>query len=150
MWTTRQLVQESNRIEGILREPTIAEITEHDRFTTLKEVTIEDLQRFAYIYQPDAVLRKQPGSNVCVGEHAPPGGGHLIPHYLNNLLIDAHKGHKALNAWRIHNEYEYLHPFTDCNGRTGRALWHWMMGDAGRQLGFLHRYYYQTLRYLQR
>lgn len=42
---------------------------------------------------------------------------------------------------------------TDGNGRSGRALWAWMMlcrgGSYGRakviELGFLHTFYYQTL-----
>ena len=43
-----------------------------------------------------------------------------------------------LDAWTAHCEYEALHPFTDGNGRSGRAIWLWLMHDAS--LGFLHRF----------
>jgi hypothetical protein len=50
----------------------------------------------------------------------------------------------------LHVEYEQLHPFTDGNGRSGRAMWLYAMKKCGRleqglNLGFLHAFYYQTL-----
>ena len=36
------------------------------------------------------------------------------------------------------------HPFTDGNGRSGRALWLWQMNNHA-PFGFLHTFYYQTL-----
>ena len=50
---------------------------------------------------------------------------------------------RALGACETHVRYELLHPFLDGNGRSGRALWLWLMGQA--PLGFLHTFYYQTL-----
>ena len=38
--TTFEKVAESNRIEGIDREPTAQELVEHDRFMGLKNLTI--------------------------------------------------------------------------------------------------------------
>ena len=51
------------------------------------------------------------------------------------------------DPWVFHVQYERLHPFTDGNGRSGRALWAWQMmrRREGLALGFLHRFYYQTL-----
>ena len=58
------------------------------------------------------------------------------------------KHHSDAGAWALHKHFESLHPFLDGNGRTGRALWLWMMGGIAQvPLGFLHTFYYQTLRY---
>lgn len=58
------------------------------------------------------------------------------------------------HPYHIHVDYENLHPFTDGNGRSGRALWLRRMKDLGENsfyqaldLGFLHTFYYQTLKF---
>lgn len=135
-------IAESNRIEGILRPPTDAEIAEHMRFVSLPTVTVEDLQAFVAVYQPDAVLRDRPGLNVRVGNHVPPRGGADIRTALEALL------RAPADPWEQHCAYETLHPFTDGNGRSGRALWAWRMQRY--PLGFLHHFYYQTLQHVGR
>lgn len=139
-----KFVIESNRIEGILREPWEAEIVECERFLALDVVTVEELRQFVSVYQPNARLRNQPGLNVRVGNHYPPQGGAEIEHRLNELLVWAEQDDPE-NAYRTHILYETLHPFTDGNGRSGRMLWAWQMQDL--RLGFLPAFYYQTLRY---
>lgn len=143
------MVRESNRIEGITRDPTHEEIEEHARFTRLKQVTIEELSRFIGVYQPNAVLRERQGLNVQVGGYFPPPGGVEIRQMLDALLVEVNAG--KLSAWHAHVRYECIHPFTDGNGRSGRALWYWIMVDTRMEtLGFLHAFYYQTLRNSER
>ena len=58
------------------------------------------------------------------------------------------KSYLETAALRGQCAYEMLHPFMDGNGRSGRALWAWMMLRLGQDpfaLLFLHRFYYQTL-----
>lgn len=144
-----EVVRESNRIEGIMREPTDIEISTHEDFLGLKKVEMHNLENFVSVYQPNAVMRTRVGWNVRVGNHTPPKGGPHIAEQLQALLDDANKVQGSNEAWSIHIQYEILHPFTDGNGRSGRMLWYWMMGmNSG--LGFLHTFYYQTLNNYQR
>lgn len=139
-----RFVRENNAIEGIHRAPREREVVEADRFMNLDRVTVADLERFVDVYQPYAVLRRRYGMDVRVGGYIPPPGGHNIEIKLEKLLRDIHGG---LLAWPAHCRYETLHPFTDGNGRSGRMLWAWQVGPfTDFQRGFLHSFYYQTLR----
>lgn len=148
-----QFVVESNHIEGINRAPTGAELAEFDRFMALDEVTIEDMEQFVRVYQPDARLRSQHGMNVHIGLHVPPSGGPHIRAALKNILRKAAKFQPLVTTWKpdnafwTHITYEHLHPFTDGNGRSGRMLWCWQMQPQNhkRLLSFLHAFYYQAL-----
>lgn len=137
--------EESNKIEGIDG----ASDTECKALTTFlsrQTITINDLVEYVSVIQPNAVLRLGSMHNVRVGNHIPPPGGPAIGYSLEHILTQAH-GSEALNPQHIHVLYERLHPFTDGNGRSGRALWLWMMLKQNRNvdLGFLHTFYYQTL-----
>lgn len=137
-------IRESNRIEGIKRAPTAAEIAEHVRFVGLGRIAVGDLQRFVKVYQPDAVLRDREDLNVRVGSHIAPPGGLTVVQDLRSIIAVANDG--MASAYHVHCGYETLHPFTDGNGRSGRALWAWqMLRQGGCPLGFLHHFYYQAL-----
>lgn len=146
MITLLHFVRESNRIEGIHREPTEAEINAHRWFLTLSEPKTRDLERFVETVA-GASLRDREGRNVRVGLHYPPPGHREMGLWLEDLLEAAFvKG--ADDALATHVRYEKLHPFMDGNGRSGRVLWAWQMRHEGQDpfaLPFLQRFYYQTL-----
>jgi hypothetical protein len=142
-WNLDEFVRESNRIEGIDREPTADELMAHIRFTNVMFPKTADLEAFVEAIAPGHRLRDQYGLDVRVGNHVPPRGCPEIRTTLDALLERVAEGADVYHPWQAHIDYETLHPFTDGNGRSGRALWLWQMQCA--PLGFLHQFYYQTL-----
>lgn len=143
-FSLEDFVRESNRIEGIHRAPTRREIDATSTFLSLPEITPQYLAVLVSIYAPGHIMRMKPNLNVRVGNHIAPRGGPQILDALDNILaID--------DPFKQHVAYEVLHPFTDGNGRSGRALWLWSMGGIqNAPLGFLHHFYYQTLDHIGR
>lgn len=138
-------IRESNGIESITREPTVAEIQAHEDILSRDTINVDSLCEFVRIVA-DAEIRSRVGMNVRIGNFIPPPGGPLIRRGLENLLGSIEKD--MIAPWSAHCVYERLHPFTDGNGRSGRVLWAWHMNRAGQDpftLSFLHRFYYQTL-----
>lgn len=136
-------IRESNAIEGIEREPTAGELTAHWRFLSFTKIGVYDLEVFVHACQPGAKLRRRTGMNVRVGKWTAPLGGDEIYLRLQSILQAA----PQQKPYHNHLAYEKLHPFQDCNGRSGRALWLWQMGGIKNLThGFLQTFYYQTLR----
>jgi len=115
--TDEQLIKfiwESDKIEGISRTESMEVFYAYESFLALGTITITDLEQFVSVIEPGAKLRDQKGMNVHVGNHIPPPGGAIIATRLAALLT-------SKEAYRTHLAYEHLHPFTDGNGRSGRA-----------------------------
>lgn len=143
-------IRESNKIEGILRDPSFDEIEEMHYLMDLKNINVDDLARFVSVYQPNAELRdKKSIPCVRVGNHIAPRSGPDIVAKLNGLLKDL----DIITPYKAHHIYETIHPFTDGNGRSGRALWAWHMQKIHGakymsviwKRGFLHSWYYASL-----
>ena len=149
-------VIESNRIEGI-EGATGDEVEAFKHFVGLDQLYMGDVVNLVCRFQPDATLRMGAGQEVWIGSHQAPTGGVGITISLNEILILVgawERGAGLASPYKTHKAYEDLHPFTDGNGRSGRAIWAWQMLHAppgtresrvGLALGFLHEYYYQSL-----
>jgi hypothetical protein len=139
-------IRESNRIEGILRDPKEDEIAAHERLMKLFQLNVATVGDFQAVISPGMPIRSEKGMNVRVGSHIALEGGLQIVHRFKRILTQVNEGRGT--PWSIHVAFERLHPYMDGNGPTGRAIWAWQMQRLGQDpfmLPFLHRFYYQTL-----
>jgi hypothetical protein len=154
MITLYQFAKQSNEIEGI-KQPSRHKLHAYalKRFLALDEITIQDLEDFvAYIEGPRAHLRTKPEHRVWIGGKEAPSGPRALK-ALGDLLHHIKiVGPKKVDPWWAHCEYEMIHPFIDGNGRSGRALWLWLMTRCHPEMpafNFLQYFYYQTLKYFK-
>ena len=144
MITLKKFIAESNRIEGI-NGVSRKDMKAHENLLARPTLTVQDIERFVSLVQPNAILRRPVGLNVRVGSYTAPPGGPKIEPALEAILggvnnLPDHRGFSTIyGAYVTHLDYENLHPFSDGNGRSGRAIWLWMhKGYTGR--GFLYEW----------
>lgn len=137
-------ILESNEIEEIEKNEYDHEKQKEaiKKFILKKKIKIDDIIRLTSIF--GGRIRDQEGMNVKVGSYIPPRGGAKIVERLKRIIsvID-----RSSNPYLTHRRYQKLHPFTDGNGRSGRAIWLRMMYriNGVPRYGFLHSHYYQAL-----
>lgn len=118
----------------------------HKGFRTTP-LSVASLIAFVKVCEPKARLRTNKGDDVSVAGHRAPAGGEQIPVMLEALLKQIVNETRPVHAvafdyyWR----YLWLHPFTDCNGRSARALWYLIAGIPPEGQGFLETYHYRSL-----
>lgn len=143
----RDFQVESNKIEGI-EGATDKEVRELGWFINLPSPRLADVSNYVKVCQSNAVVRDRIGLDVRVGNHTPPPGGPMVIEALVSMLKVSH----LYNAFEYYCMYENLHPYTDGNGRSGRALWLWHhsryasdRGALALKRGFLHSFHYESL-----
>jgi len=128
MWSLEDFVRESNRIEGISRDPTVAECSAHERFLALDKITVRDLEAFVGVVQPGKALRRQIGQNVRVGNHIARPGSPEVEAQLEIIL-----GHMdERGAYKTHLAYEDLHPRANIDDLEAESVRYWQVpgGDV--------------------
>jgi len=136
-----EFAKESNRIEGITNAEANERMFEKlEAFLKFKELTAVRVCGF----NEWGVLRRNAGMDVRIGGRSCLPGGDSLKHHFALIIHTL----RERSAFVNHVEFERLHPFTDGNGRTGRAIWLWQMVNQNGydlSLGFLNKWYYQSL-----
>lgn len=139
---------ESCAIEGITRSEGEAQREAEALRSFLSTPTLipRHVAWLAGEFEPGARLRSEEGMEVVVGHHLAPPGGPALVDMLEGILLAA----RANTPFWVYCAFESLHPLTDGNGRTGRAVWLWAMmrQEGGLDGSFLEVFHRQALAHM--
>ncbi len=105
------------KIHALMTENTLENCSDSGQFRSDDQVVVEDAITHETVHNPPS--------------------HHEIPLFVNDLIQffnhndDTHFIHPIIKAITIHFMIGYMHPFTDGNGRTARALFYWYMLKNG-------------------
>lgn len=130
-------VRVSNRMAGITRDPTAAEISAHRGLLAVNSLRVENLELFIRHIAPGAGLRGTSEADAEAEDEASAASVGLKAD-LATIILAAQT--QSASPFRLHRIYRRLRPFTDGNGRCGRALWMWqVMRGTPEQLAAIAR-----------
>jgi Fic family protein len=141
----QKFMLESNRIEGEDRlnpgdEDAFFFATNTESIWYVEDILL--LHQYLGSYLKRDWVGKWRNCGVRVGNYIPPKAEE-VP----NLMADYAINLTSMNSFEAHNEFEYIHPFRDLNGRVGRLIWLSKAVNEGYDFSipFLQKYYYQAL-----
>ena len=117
-------VRVNNRMAGIDREPSAAEVAAHRGLLAANELRVENLELFVRHVAPGAHLRDTAHDDGWSEDETSASRDELRAD-LSAIVAAARS--KSAKPDRLHRLYRMLRPFTDANGRCGRALWMWQV-----------------------
>jgi hypothetical protein len=125
-----EFVRVSNRMAGITREPTASEISAHRGLLAANALRVENLELFVHHVAEGARVRSEAGIHAASADEDIASAEQLKAD-LATIVLAAQK--QAVSPQRLHRIYTLLSPFTDGNGRCGRALLMWQVMRAGER-----------------
>lgn len=115
-------VRANNRLAGIDREPTEAEVGAHRGLFAANTLRVGNLEMFVHHVAGGAQVREA-GRDASEGEEGCSAAE--LRADLATIVMAAQSG--AVSPIRLHRIITLLRPFTDGNDRCGRALLMWQM-----------------------
>ena len=120
-------VRVNNRLAGIVREPSAAEISAHRGLLAANTLRVENLELFVHHIAPGAALRDAGDVDQETSDDRAAADEDLRAD-LATLIRAAQT--QVASPERLHRIYRLLRPFTDANGRCGRVFWMWQVMRA--------------------
>ena len=143
-----KFIFQSNAIEGEWGEREFAHAMEAWEYLKAQDV----LSRSDILKTHRLLMREQPIPKKYIGKIRDVqvwiGGREGLPyesiwenlHAWLGSMADVHIGADEEYLKRLHVQYEYIHPFIDGNGRTGRMFYNWSRIKAGLPIHVIYEH----------
>jgi len=122
----RDFTRVNNHMAGIMREPTAAEVGAHRGLLAVNSLRVENVELFVHHISPGTSLR-----DACDAESSTKTDRADLRADLSIILTAARM--RSAPPDRLYRLFRMVRPFTDANGRCGRALWMWQLMRGTRQ-----------------